>query len=106
MKGLEQKCYGEQLREMGLFHLEKRRLRGDWLFYNTLKRGCSEVGDCFFSLLTQEVMASSCARGGSDWIFLLRKSGDALAQAAQRGGGVTVPGGIQEKSRCGTEGHG
>ena len=35
--------------------------------------------------------------------FLLRKSGEALAQAAQGGGGVTVPGGVQELWRCGTE---
>ena len=28
--------------------------------------------------------------------FLLRRSGEALAQAAQGGGGVTVPGDIQE----------
>ena len=31
--------------------------------------------------------------------FLLRKSGEALAQAAQRGGAVTVPGGVQEVFR-------
>ena len=33
-------------------------------------------------------------------------SGEALAQAAQGSGGVTVPGGVQEKGRCGTEAHG
>jgi len=38
--------------------------------------------------------------------FLLRKSGDALEQAAQGGGGVTVPGGVQEPCGCGSEGHG
>jgi len=32
-------------------------------------------------------------------------NGEVSAQAAQGGGGVTVPGGLQEKSRCGTEGH-
>ena len=36
--------------------------------------------------------------------FLLQKSGDALTQAAQGGGGVTIPGGVQETRRCGTEG--
>ena len=35
----------------------------------------------------------------------LRKSSWALAQAAQGGGGVTVPGGVQEPWRYGTERH-
>jgi len=38
--------------------------------------------------------------------FLLRMSGTALEQAAQGGGGVTVPGGGQEAWRCSTEGRG
>ena len=41
-------------------------------------------------------MASSCARGGSEWVlgkkFLSWKSGQALEQAAQVGGGVTIHG--------------
>ena len=31
---------------------------------------------------------------------------DAVAQAAQGGGGVTAPGGVHEPGGCGTEGHG
>ena len=38
--------------------------------------------------------------------FLLQRSGGALAQAAQGGGGVTIPQGVQEMVRCCTEGHG
>jgi len=33
-------------------------------------------------------------------------SGQALDQAAQGGGGVPIPGGIQKPCRCGTSGHG
>jgi len=36
----------------------------------------------------------------------LRKSGEALEQAAQGVGGVTIPGGVQEKGSCGNWGHG
>ena len=35
---------------------------------------------------------------------LLRKSGDALTQAAQGGGGVDHQGGVPDTCRCGTEG--
>ena len=33
-------------------------------------------------------------------------TGDALEQAAQGSDNVTIPGGVQEKGRCGIEGHG
>ena len=54
-------------------------------------------------------MASSCARGGSGWTLgntTSLKGGQALEWAAQRGGGVTNPGGVQGMlGRC-VEGHG
>ena len=51
-------------------------------------------------------MASSCTgkvQVGYQEKILLQKSGEALAQAAQRGGVVTVLGGVQEMYGCGTE---
>ena len=52
MRFLQHKYYAEQLRELGLFSLEKMRRWGDIIVLYQLNGGCTEVGVGLFSQVT------------------------------------------------------
>ena len=100
MRGPEHQSYGERLRELGLFSLEKRRLREGLLtLCSWLERGDVEVGVVLFSRVSSDRLEGrpQVARGeiqvGCEE-KRLHRSGQTLERAAQGGDIVTVLAGL------------
>ncbi|KAK4815138.1 hypothetical protein QYF61_017579 [Mycteria americana] len=100
IRWMEHLSYEERLRELGLFSLEKRRLRGDLLAaFRYLKGAYKKDGDRDFSRACCERTRGNGFKLNKD--ILYAEGGETLAQVAQRGSGgpIPIPGNIQGQAK-------
>lgn len=94
IKGLDYLIYEERLRELQLFRLERRRLRGLLLMnINTWRKGARRTVRLYSVVPSTETQKVSQGTSGNT---CHHKNDQALVQVAQRGCGVSILGGSQK----------
>ena len=106
IRGLEHNLYEDRLRELSLFSLEKR-LRGDLIAaFQYLKGDYKQEENQLLAWVDSDKTKGKGFKfkdGRFRLEILYRESGEVLEQAAQRGCGCFIPGGVKDQVGWGPE---